>query len=524
MKQKFTGKRWSDRKAGLVSDGAYDAASTGGEALALWYPTTRSADSEMLPNRQRVTARARDLERNNGWATGGVQKELDAVIGSTFRPIPKPDHVALGLNPDWATEWRQKVQAQWRSYADDPRCYADAARQLTVSQNLGLAYRHAWLDGDAIGVLQWNPDRPNATVLRVVDPELLSNPNDSEDTEFMRGGVEIDSDGAALAYHFRQGHERDIWANAKSHTWNRVARERSWGRPIVLHWFEKKRDGQTRGMSRLAPIVEKLKMEDKYSRVELEAAALNAIMAAIIKSPFDHTMLSEVLGGDSESLGIYQDMRSASAKENAITLGGVQIPRLFPGEDLSFHKAQRPASGFAEFEGAVLRNIASGLGISYEQLAADWSKTNYSSARAALIEIWRGWTGKRVSFAQRFAQPLFMAWMEEQIDRGALTLPAGAPDFYENWHAYSRAKWIGPGKGFVDPVKEAQAAAMRIALGLSTMEDEAAELTGADLDDNLAQIKREIEALPENMLHPAQESFAKLIGHNGTPPAENANQ
>jgi lambda family phage portal protein len=520
MKKKFGGKGWAARKAGLVSDGIYDAASTGGEALALWHPSLRSADGEVLPNRDRVTARARDLERNNGWASGGLQKELDAVIGSTFRPIPKPDHVALGLSEDWATDWRQQVQARWRAYADDPRCYADAARQLTVSQNLGLAYRHAVLDGDAIGVLNWRPGRPNATVLRVVDPDLLSNPQDGSDSEFMRGGVEIDRDGAARAYHFRQAHERDHWASSRSFKWERVIRERRWGRPVVLHWFEKKRDGQTRGMSRLAPIIEKLKMEDRYARIELEAAALNAILAAFIKSPFDHTMLDQVLGSDGDSLGVYQDMRSESAKENAVTLGGVQIPRLFPGEDLGFQKAQRPATGFADFESAVLRNIAAGLGISYEQLAADWSKTNYSSARAALIEIWRGWTGKRHSFAQRFAQPLFMAWMEEEVDRGTLVLPTDAPDFYENWHSYARAKWIGPGRGFVDPVKEAQAAALRVASGMSTLEDEAAELTGADFDDNLAQIRREIASMPKGMLHPAQESFAKLLGHNGGPPME----
>ena len=111
-----------------------------------------------------------------------------------------------------------------------------------------------------------------------------------------------------------------------------------------------------------------------------------------------------------------------------------------------------------------------------------------------------------------------MAWLEEKIDRGQIVLPRNAPDFHENWAAYAGAKWIGPGKGFVDPVKEVTAAAMRVALAFSTLEDEAAELTGSDYFENQAQIKREIAAMPEGVLHPAQESFAKLIGHNGGPP------
>lgn len=210
-------------------------------------------------------------------------------------------------------------------------------------------------------------------------------------------------------------------------------------------------------------MLEKLHMEDKYSRTEMQAAVLNAILAAVITSPMDHSVLAEVIGdgGTVEGWAAYQAGRNEEGTNKNITLGGVRVPRLYPGENLSFQTAARPAAGFADFEGAVLRNIASGLGISYEQLAGDWSKTNYSSARAALIEIWRGWSQKRVAFAQRFAQPFFMAWMEEEVDAGRLRLPRGAPEFRAHWPAYARAKWIGPGKGFVDPVKEVTASAMR---------------------------------------------------------------
>ncbi len=175
-------------------------------------------------------------------------------------------------------------------------------------------------------------------------------------------------------------------------------------------------------------------------------------------------------------------------------------------------KTARPAAQFADFESAILRNIASGLGISYEQLASDWSKVNYSSARAALIEIWRSWTARRVAFGQGFCQLFFMAWLEEQVLDGHIRLPHNAPDFRANWTSYARAKWIGPGKGFVDPVKEVQASAMRVALGLSTLEEEAAELTGSDWSENVDQIKFEIKQMPDGVLHPMQESFAKLLG------------
>lgn len=482
------------------------------DGLVNYLPSLGSADGDILRDRDMATARARDLVRNDGWAAGGVGKEVDSVIGANFRPLSKPDARALGLDDVWAKEFADAVDARWRSWADDPRMMADAARAQPLPQLFALAYRHYLIDGDALGVIGWNEERPTRTTLRIVDPDLLANPLGRQDGPDLRAGVEVDEDGAATGYHFRRGHPADPWAGGRALEWDFWPRETDWGRPMVLHFFDKHRDGQTRGVSRLSPIVETLRMEQRYSVVEIQAAVINAILGTFIESPFDNETVVDLLSDQDGAFGNYNAYRKEFHDARQISLGGARIPHLFPGEKIATVAAARPAAQFAEFESAVLRKIAAGMGITYEQLSADWSKTNYSSARAALIELWRGWNARRQSFAQRFCQPLRLAWLEEQFDVGGLPLPAGAPAFGENPAAYARAKWIGPGRGFVDPVKEAQAAAMRIALGISTLEDEAAELAGADYQDNLTQIAREIGEMPEGMLHPAQESFAKLIG------------
>lgn len=500
--------------AGFTGGTAYVAGGDTSDAMVHFQPPHQSADGEVLRNRRKVTARARDLSRNNGWAAGGIAKEVDSVIGAAFRPLLKPDWQALGLSPDWATEFKRAVEARWRSYADDPRKMCDATRAQTAGQMFGMAYRNYLTEGDALGILGWKPDRPTRTVLRVVDPDLLSMPDGTPETSRFRAGVELDRDGAAVAYHFRQGHPKSLYADVREMRHRRFARDTDWGRPRVLHFFDKMRDGQTRGMSRLAPVVETLRMEHQYSRVELQAAILNAVLAAYIKTPMGPEAMDEMFGdGDASGfLTMQADRTKFYAERNGIHMGDAKLTMLYPSDEIGMVETARPAAQFADFSSAVLRQIASGLGISYEQLASDWSKTNYSSARAAMVEIWRGWTARRVSFAQGFCQPFFMAWLEEEIDFGRIELPRGAPPFAENWAAYSRAKWIGPGRGFVDPVKEVQAAAMRVALGLSTLEEEAAELTGSDWTDNVAQIEREIADLPQGALHPIQESFAKLIG------------
>jgi capsid protein len=124
----------------------------------------------------------------------------------------------------------------------------------------------------------------------------------------------------------------------------------------------------------------------------------------------------------------------------------------------------------------------------------DWSQVNYSSARAALLEVARGYAGRKSKFSAQFMTPIYAAWLEEAIDMGRVRLPAGAPPFWAARAAYINADWIGPARGWVDPQKEAEAAGMRLSLGLSTLEREAAD-QGHDWMDLVNQRARERKAL-----------------------------
>jgi capsid protein len=71
-----------------------------------------------------------------------------------------------------------------------------------------------------------------------------------------------------------------------------------------------------------------------------------------------------------------------------------------------------------------------------------------------------------------------------------------APDFYEKSELYLRAKWIGPGRGQIDPVKEAEAAQIRMDTMTSTLEEECAE-QGRDWEDVLEQRALEMARMKE---------------------------
>jgi lambda family phage portal protein len=502
------------RASMLVGGGnlPYDAADIYSGHMAEWRPYLWSPDGELNMFRDRIVSRVRDLVRNDGWASAAVTRTLDNVIGADFRPVSKPDYQALraatgikAFDHVWADEFGQAVEANWRSWAHDPGRYCDAQRKLTFPQIMRLGFRHKLIDGDALAMLPWLPERVGvgraryATTVQLIDPDRLSNPQQQFDQTALRGGVEVDEYGAAVAYWIRKAHAGDWFAAEKAQTWERVLRETDWGRPIVVHDFDADRAGQHRGGAGiLAPVLQRFKMLIKYDNVELDAAIINAIFGAYVESPFDPSLVEDAIGGGQESqLSVYQQDRLDFHKERKISLGDVRMPILFPGEKIATVAAERPNSNFAEFENAMLRNIAAGTGMSAQQISQNWSDVNYSSYRAAMLEAWKTFDRRRTDFASGFGQPIFCAVLEESMEVDNLPLPAGAPDFYEFRAAYARAKWMGPGRGYTDPVKEKQGAILGMDAGLSTLEEEAAELAGQDWREVVAQRAIEVNRFKE---------------------------
>ncbi|XRW90241.1 phage portal protein [Serratia sp. PAMC26656] len=490
----------------------YDAADSFSDAMANWQPALWSPDNEVNIYRDRIVSRVRDMARNDGWASGSVTRILDNAVGANFRPIAKVDYRALALqtglkafDAKWADEYGRAVEAAWRNWANDPGRYCDVERKKTVSQMLRLAFRHKLVDGDALAVLQYRTDRLGhgraryATTIQIIDPDRLSNPQQVFDMLNIRGGVEIDDDGVPVAYHIRKAHMGDWWSAEKTMTWERVMRETDWGRPIVVHDFDGDRAAQHRGSSIFTPIVQRLKMLIKYDEVELESSILNAVFGAYITSPYDPSLFADSLQTD--DVLAYQDMRTEYHDDKRISLqSGARMPILAPGEKIDTVNAARPTSNFAAFESAALRNVAAALGISTQQLTQDWSDVNYSSARSAMLEAWKTLTRRRDDFASGFAQPIFSSFIEELHDIGEVPLPACSPEFLAAKAAYCRAQWMGPGRGWVDPVAEKKGAILGMDSGMSTLEMEVSENVGEDWEELLDQRAREIEAFRERGL------------------------
>lgn len=480
----------------MMSTTAYEAASRTSRELGSWRPSLQSPDAEVLPEWGTIVARQRDMIRNHGLASGAVQTHLDNVISTGLRCVPKPDWRALGQSVEWAEEWEQNVKSRWRQFAYDVDCYIDAGRRLDFDGLLAQMYRSYLTSTEIVASLEWKRRHPDhsATFVNIIQPDLLCNPDNLPDSWVLRAGVQLDAKTREpLGYHFRQVHERDIPStDSPQFQWRFVPAYTSWGRRNIIHIFDTEGPGQTRGKPTFAASLAKLRMLDKFEKTALQAAIVNAMYAAVIESSLDHTTVAQALGvqGDETAIESFMETQASFHKKGTVHADGVKIPHLVPGEKLSFLTPGNPSPAFDAFEQATLRHLAAGLNLSYEQLSRDYSRTNYSSARASALEAWKFFMGRRHFIGARAATMIYVAWMEEEIDRGFIKLPAGAPDFYTAKTAYARCLWIGAPRGHIDEEKEMKARKLKKELGIVTHEALCAE-EGVDSDEVIEQLSRE---------------------------------
>lgn len=514
----------------------YDAQVPFSQDMEDWQPWLRSPDAEINFSRDRVVARTRDVARNS-WVKGGILGRIaDAAIGDNFHPIPKPNWRALArydkaFDATWAAEYAAAVRSEWKLFADDVNFHSDAARTLTMTQQCYLAFMHYLVDGEALGMNLWAPDRVGpggarySTVHQVIDPDRLSNPDQMVDTHDRRGGVQVDDFGAPVGYHIRRAHQNDWYDAARSMEWEMFPRETPWGRPIVVHFYDKERADQHRGVSILTSVVPRLKMLDKYDTSTLQAAVLRTIVGFFLKSPHDPEQVRDALDAGAYGDGANRDdafteelgIRAKWHAKHGVSMGGVRLPLLAPGESIETAAGGGHADDYDAFQTAFMRNVAAATGQAYEEVTGDFRHTNYSSFRGAMQQAWRTLKRRRGGFSSRYGMGIYSPWLEEAHETYLSdALPRNAPPFMEMRTAYSEAQWIGPGSGFTDPVKEAQGLVLQLDAGLTTLSDSTASVSGRyylDILDEraveLAQMKQRGLRQPDWAGLPAQQTAQK---------------
>ncbi|MGE4544209.1 MAG: phage portal protein [Pedobacter sp.] len=478
--------------------GASIRRSSGGYSgtLSNWSPS-RMTWPEEGRNRETTVDRANDLAANHPHAASLVDSITVNAVGPGLWPQSKPHYERLGLSESWATEFAGAAEwelEQWNREAD--------AREVT--DFYGKQFQNLWsmlVNGEFINLplMLDDPGRRYRLALQDIDPVRLRTPMALFGAADIRDGIRLGDRGQAKGYFLADPDDGRIVSSLDMRHYRELP-ARIGHRPVVMHRFHAKTPEQVRGVSVLAPAMKFFRDVSDYLDYELVGAIVASSFPVFIEknTTYDATQLPGVESVQNAT-GDTTHYRNYSPGQ-VLYGNGAEKPHIL--------KSDRPGNSFPAFIETILRAVGAAAGMPYEIISKDFSKTNYSSARAALQEAWRVFELYQDWLVGGFCQPVWEMLLEEAFLRGRLPIPKGAPDFYAARAEYCAATWVGPERTNVDPVKEMVADIMGLNANVTTQADIAAK-KGKDWEQQFRQRSRERQLARDLDLNPDPPSTKK---------------
>jgi lambda family phage portal protein len=471
-------------------------------------PRPRSADADIRKSIQIIVGRCRDQGQNNPSIQGAIRRISNNAVRDGITPQFQFREASGRLDTEGNSRWEDLF---WRWGR-----YADIARKKSYWKQQRLTLEHMWIDGEILIHRVYDDSIPGIPPLRLeilerdhLDPAIdgpLTNGN------VARQGKEFDQNGRCVAYHLFKDHPGDS-------RYRRTGRIQSLRVPAseIIDVWDAARVSQTCGVPWLAAVVmEAFDLED-YRAYERIGAKLAAAFGIFVKSNFPD------MGhpGIGVQPGLGQDPSATwptnwANMPDYIEPGRIQsIPF---GTDLIVASHNRPGTQYEPYVKESRRTLSSGLGMSYEAFANDYTEASFSSVRSGSLEERLSYQGMQTFLDEELNQKAFAWFIESAWLAGLNQTPM--PDFRVNpWPYLEAVLPQPPGWSWVDPLKDGQASQLKIQEVMSTRRRESSS-QGVDWDDNLAEVMEEDIRMTPVVVTRAINSAIASLGSQIT--AENA--
>ncbi|HAS90299.1 MAG TPA: phage portal protein, partial [Desulfovibrio sp.] len=441
-----------------------------------------SRGSERL-DREKLNARIEDVVANDGHAESIRATLTTNIVGPGLKAQSNLSATKLGLTSEQATEIERAQEdavAIWEKEAHVSGKFQWADIQAQSISSYAIHGEYCYLDRFFDEKTRKRKGRTFSFALQDIHPNRLRTP----DTEFydakIRDGIYFDSDSEAVGYFIHNPadlNEPESWCYypaKRGHITN------------FFHNFRLTKAEQVRGTSIFAPVIKLFR--DKYDFLDYE------VIAQIIQASFPIAIERDYASPEVDD-GILKDILDGEARwYQQVEAGQVIYPN--PGEKVNPLSSDRPGNNFEAFFKMILKTLSAAAGVPYHQVIKDFSETNYSSARAALLESWREFQCYRDWLIRLFLQKVREIVIEEAWLRGMWSIPEGCPGFYEARNLWTACKWTPPARGHIDEDKEAKANERKLATNQITYEAYYAE-QGLDWRQEFEKIARERKVMAE---------------------------
>jgi lambda family phage portal protein len=415
--------------------GGFDAGQ-GGRRLRHFQPSRAHLNTLIAAAGADITARARWLSRNNGYAVNAVESWAGNVVGAGIKPS--------SLIAD--AEMKARVQRLWLDWTDE----ADAEGLTDFYGLQRRAAREVFIAGEVF--FRFRPRRPEDGLpvplqLQMIPSEMLpltrSEPLPGGGA--IRQGIEFDAIGRRVAYHFLRRHPGDVTDPGLAGESVRIPASE------IVHVVDPVDAGQLRGVSRFAPAVAKLFLLDQYDDAELDRKKVAAMHALFITTP-----------APAEA---FDAAESDEDGERVLDLQPGSVTMLAPGEEIQASSPADVGQTYEPFQYRTLLQVSAALGVPYAYLTNDMVRANYSNSRLALLEFRRRVEAyQHAVMVYQLCRPVWARWMDSAVMAGALKMPG----YGQRRGEYLACSWLPPKWDWVDPLKDARAEIEQIEAGLKS--------------------------------------------------------
>lgn len=390
--------------------------------------------------------RAREMDRNNLFVASIMDRITEAVLGT-------------GLNIQINSgnkRWDDKAEKNFNDFWNK----RPEVRGIFEGQEVErLVMRSLEIDGDILIVLTKDG------LVQVIEADRIRTPNEHEKNPNIYQGVEVDSVGKPIRFYVMP-YEDGVGMVRKDNNYN------TFDARYCIFLAKRKRISQTRGVTSLAPCMDLFEDIDAFMEASIIQQKISAAHVMAIEQKGGASVLDGATTEATDSLGnTYQEENFRPG----------QILYLDIGESAKILGPSQTGQQFGPFITQLIRFAGLCFGLPLEVVSLDFSKTNYSSARAAILVSHKAMAQKHKSFVRQFMEPIVRWKTENDIRKGILNAPTKGYTI-----SATPPKMIS-----VDPLKETKADREKINGGLSTLRDIVSS-NGQDWTEMMKQREYEI--------------------------------
>lgn len=411
-------------------------AATVGRLTYEWPTQPVTADWIISTHQRTIVARSREQSANNDYAKSFLRMCHQNIVG------PKGVQLQAQVRDDSGTLdtlANKAIEDAWAKWGERSSCDVTSAQSWRSMQ--ASAVISAAKDGEFMFRLIFGKDGgPFGIALQALDPQRCPpqfDQNGLTGGRFIKSGIEYNQYGRPLAYYFTAQRTSDAYYNY-SYAGNDYLRVPA---DEIIHGFLPDMVGQKRGIPWMATSL--LRMHHLLGFEN--AAVVNARVGA-------------------SKMGVIQwkEGRGPELDEDEqinfeLTTEPGEIPVLPEGAELNSWNPTFPNGEFALFNKAMLRGIASGMGVAYNNLANDLEGVNFSSIRQGTLDEREHWKELQEWLIEQLLKPVFSAWLPRALLGGHITVK-GRPLRPERIDRYAVVSWQARRWAWIDPRADVEAA------------------------------------------------------------------